>query len=178
MLHHRPSLVFATCPLLSESNRTIVASHTGGENPRKRRRPLSKDRLPTTLFIIGCDPYKETILLPTSTRLFVSDVKMAIEDQNAKELPNPLPKGSFLVAKTRNTTAGRPRSRPRSSLKNSARVSSFMLLHQARTRMRIDAHQYIRPGTAARARKLKSSNAQRIITCVVQFIHEQCFLVT
>jgi hypothetical protein len=39
-------------------------------------------------------------VLPTSTRLFVSDVKKALEDQNAKELPNPLPKGSFLVLKS------------------------------------------------------------------------------
>ena len=39
----------------------------------------------TTLFVVGCTPYKETILLPrVETRITTSSVVQAIADQQAK----------------------------------------------------------------------------------------------
>ena len=52
----------------------------------------------TTLFVVGCTPYKETILLPrVETRITTSSVVQAIADQQAKPLLSPLPRGYFMV---------------------------------------------------------------------------------
>ena len=49
------------------------------------------------MFVVGCTPYKDTILLPRAeTRISVSTFQQAIFDQQGKPLPS-LPRGYFFV---------------------------------------------------------------------------------